>query len=217
VGRTRLVDHGAYMPDEELNSNTGDLSHEEILEAATSILPLHDVGPFEGETGIVRRGPGRPRKIERRPGRADLEYHAQVAAERQKFIDTDPLVNLIEGNPSDTLALLHRIKLDVAREAATLHFQRIESEKYGKDTSAISIKRVKALEEIAKIELKLRQVDQDSINLHSEKMQKIFSIWVEKMREVALELLSPELLDMFFNRFATEMQNWEEEAQNNLR
>jgi len=205
------------MPDEELNSNTGDLSHEEILEAATSILPLHDVGPFEGETGIVRRGPGRPRKIERRPGRADLEYHAQVAAERQKFIDTDPLVNLIEGNPSDTLALLHRIKLDVAREAATLHFQRIESEKYGKDTSAISIKRVKALEEIAKIELKLRQVDQDSINLHSEKMQKIFSIWVEKMREVALELLSPELLDMFFNRFATEMQNWEEEAQNNLR
>ena len=205
------------MPDEELNSNVDDLSHDEILEAATSILPLHDVGPFEGETGIVRRGPGRPRKIERRPGRADLEYHARMAAERQKFIDTDPLVNLIDGNPSDTLALLHRIKLDVAREAATLHFQRIESEKYGKDTSAISIKRVKALEEIAKIELKLRQVDQDSINLHSEKMQKIFSIWVEKMREVALELLSPELLDMFFNRFATEMQNWEEEAQNSLR
>ena len=205
------------MPDEELNSNVEDPSHEEILEAATSILPLHDIGPFEGETGIVKRGPGRPRKIEKRPGRSDLEYHALMAAERQKFIDTDPLVSLIEGNPHDTLALLHRIKLDVAREAATLHFQRIESEKYGKDTSAISIKRVKALEEIAKIELKLRQVDQDSINLHSEKMQKIFSIWVEKMREVALELLSPELLDMFFNRFATEMQNWEEEAQNNLR
>jgi hypothetical protein len=205
------------MPDEELNSNVENLSHEEILEAATSLLPLHDIGPFEGKTGIVKRGPGRPRKIERRPGRDDLEYHALMAVERQKFIDTDPLVTLIEGNPSDTLALLHRVKLDVAREAATLHFQRIESEKYGKDTSAISIKRVKALEEIAKIELKLRQVDQDSINLHSEKMQKIFSIWVEKMREVALELLSPELFDMFFNRFATEMSNWEDEAQNNLR
>jgi hypothetical protein len=204
------------MPDEELDQND-ELSHEEILEAATSLLPLHDVGPFEGETGIVRRGPGRPRRVEKRPGRADLEYHAKMAVERQKFIDTDPLVSLIGSNPNDTLALLHRVKLDVAREAAVLQFQRMESEKYGKDTSAISIKRVKALEEIAKIELKLRQVDQDSINLHSEKMQKIFSMWVEVMREVALEVLPPELLDMFFNRFATEMQDWEEKAQNNLR
>lgn len=203
------------MPDEELDID--DLSHEEILEAATSILPLHEVGPFEGETGIVKRGPGRPRKVEKRPGRLDLEYHARMAVERQKFIDTDPLVGLIESNPNDTLALLQRVKLDVAREAAALQFQRIESEKYGKDTSAISIKRVKALEEIAKIELKLRQVDQDSINLHSEKMQKIFTMWVEVMREVAIEILPSELLDMFFNRFATEMQDWEEKAQNNLR
>lgn len=205
------------MPDEELNSDAEELSHEEILEAATSILPLHDVGPFEGETGIVRRGPGRPRKIEKRPGRLDLEYHAQISVERQKFIDTDPLVNLIAGSPSDTLALLHRVKLDVAREAAALHFQRMESEKYGKDTSAISIKRVKALEEIAKIELKLRQVDQDSINLHSEKMQKLFMMWLENMQRVAMEVLPAELSSMFFNRFATEMENWEEKAQNNLR
>jgi hypothetical protein len=203
------------MPDEELNLE--DLSHEEVLEAAASLLPLHDVGPFEGETGIIKRGPGRPRKIEKRPGRLDLEYHAKMSVERQKFIDTDPLVGIIEKNPNDTLTLLHRVKLDVAREAAALQFQRIESEKYGKDSSSISIKRVKALEEIARIEIKLRQIDQDSINLHSEKIQKIFSMWIETMREVALEVLPPELLDMFFNRFATEMQDWEEKAQNNLR
>ena len=205
------------MPDSELDPNEEGLTQEEIQEAATSILPLHDIGPFEGETGIVKRGPGRPRRVENRPGRQDLEYHAKMAVERQKFVDTDPLVTLIDSNPNDTLALLQRIKLDVAREAAVLQFQRIETEKYGKDTSAISIKRVKALEEIAKIELKLRQVDQDSINLHSEKMQKIFTMWVEVMREVALEVLPPELLDLFFNRFATEMQDWEEKAQNNLR
>ena len=205
------------MSDEELDLNVESLSHEEILEAATSILPLHDVGPFEEETGIVKRGPGRPKKIEKRPGRLDLEYHAKMSVERQKFIDPDPLVGLIGSNPNDTLALLHRVKLEVAREAASLQFQRIETEKYGKDTSAISTKRVKALEEIARIELKLRQVDQDSINLHSEKMQKLFSMWVEKMREVALEVLPSEILTMFFNRFATEMQDWEESAQNSLR
>jgi hypothetical protein len=204
------------MPDEKLDTEK-ELSHEEVIEATTSTLPLHDIGPFKGETGIVKRGRGRPRKIQNRPQRLDLEYHAKMSMERQKFVDTDPLVGLIESNPNDTLALLQRVKLDVAREAAALQFQRIESEKYGKDTSAISIKRVKVLEEIAKIELKLRQVDQDSINLHSEKMQKIFTMWVEVMREVALEVLPPELLDMFFNRFATEMQDWEEKAQNNLR
>ena len=115
------------MPDSELDLDTEELTHEEILEAATSILPLHDVGPFEEETGIVKRGPGRPRRVEKRPGRLDLEYHAKMAVERQKFIDTDPLVSLIDGNPNDTLALLQRIKLDVAREAAVLQFQSLRT------------------------------------------------------------------------------------------
>lgn len=203
------------MPDEF--DNIDPVSNDEVAETATSILPLHDVGPFESETGVVKRGPGRPRKIEKRPTRQDLEYHAKMSIERRKFVDTDPLVNLIEGNPADTLALLHRIKIDVAREAAELQFDRMESQKYGRDTSAISVKRVKALEEIARIELKLRQVDQESINLRSEKMQKIFTMWVEIMREVAIEVLPPELLDLFFNRFATEMTDWEDKAQNSLR
>ena len=206
------------MPETEIARNQETtVQDENKVDGALASLPLHDLGPFEAETGIVKRGPGRPKKIEKKPTRADLEYHAKMVIEKQKFVDSDPLVALIESNPHDTLALLHRIKLDVAREASILHFQRIESDKYGRDTSAISIRRIKALEDIAKIELKLREVDQDSINLHSEKLQNVLKLWAETMRDVAQEVLPAELATLFLNRLATAMDNWEEKAQNVLR
>ena len=70
---------------------------------------------------------------------------------------------------------------------------------------------------LAKIELKIREADRDSINLGSEKMQKIFALWVEVMREVAQEVLPPEFMDLFFSKFSSAMEDWEEKAQNVLR
>ena len=185
-------------------------------EGTMSILPVH-AAPNTGKNAlVVKRGPGRPRKVERMPTTSDLEYHALMTEEKMRFTETDPLVRAIEGN-CDTMTLLHRVKLDIAREQSALHFQRIENEKRGVDTAQISSRRIDALERLAKIELKIREADRDSINLGSEKMQKIFALWVEVMREVAQEVLPSEFMDMFFSKFSLAMEDWEEKAQNVLR
>lgn len=185
-------------------------------EGTMSILPVH-AAPNTGKNSlVVKRGPGRPRKVERMPTTSDLEYHALMTEEKMRFTETDPLVRAIEGN-CDTMTLLHRVKLDIAREQSAIHFQRIESEKRGVDTGQLSSRRIDALERLAKIELKIREADRDSINLGSEKMQKIFALWVEVMREVAQEVLPSEFMDLFFSKFSTAMEDWEDKAQNVLR
>jgi len=192
---------------------------EEGVDAVGSVLQFVPVqhAPRTGKNDLkVKRGPGRPRKVERAPTVSDLEYHALMAEERQKFIGSDALVKAIEEH-GDALGILHLIKKEVAREAASLHFERIETEKRGRDTGQVSTRRVEALKKIADIELKIKEIDSESVNLSSERMQKVFSLWVETMREVAQEILPQETLDLFFNRFATAMDGWEERAANKLR
>jgi hypothetical protein len=145
-----------------------------------------------------------------------FEYHQKMAVEKEGFISSSPLVVAVETG-GDSNANLQRIKLEIAQEVSSLHFQRLALEKMGKDTSQISVRRVDCLGKLAKLELQIKESNKDSVNLSSDKMQKIFSLWVEIMREVAQECLPPEVMDLFFNRFATAMNDWEEKAQNALR
>ena len=185
-------------------------------EGAMSILPVHVAPRTSTHLLVVKRGPGRPRKVERMPTTSDLEYHALMTEEKMRFTESDPLVKAVESN-CDTLTILHRIKLDIAREQSAIHFQRIENEKRGVDTSQVSSRRIDALERLARVELKIRETDWESINLGSEKMQKIFELWIDIMREVAQEVLPSEFMDMFFSKFSIAMEDWEEKAQNVLR
>lgn len=180
------------------------------------ILPIQDAPRTTKNDLRVKRGPGRPRKVERMPTTDDLTYHAEMAEERQKFISSDPLVKRIEEN-ADVLGILRLIKLEVAKEAASLGFESLEQSKRGKDMGQLTSRRVEALKRIADIELKIKEIDAEAINLSSERIQRIFALWVEVMREVANEVLPPESIDLFFNKFATAMEGWEERAGNALR
>lgn len=143
---------------------------------------------------------------------------AEITAERRaKFIEEDHVVRVVGSEGSDALAVLQAIKLEISREAASLQFDRIEFERSRKDPTAVSSRRIDALRRIADIELKIRELDQHAINLQSEKMNRIFALWVEAMQEVATEVLEPEVMDLFFKRLAVAMEGWEERAQNALR
>ena len=143
---------------------------------------------------------------------ADLQYHSFIAEERRKFISQDSLVKATRSDPIDCL---QQIRVNIATEISSLLFQRMEMEKYGIDTSQISMRRIGALETLAELELKLSE--KVSVNLKGERMQKIFSLWIDIMRNVAQEVLPPESIDLFFNRFATAMEGWEEKASDLLR
>jgi hypothetical protein len=145
------------------------------------------------------------------------EQHAQELMERRvRYVDADPLVKTVNAN-GDASTVLREIKREIAREAASLGFDRLEAERRSKDPSSASIRRIEALRRIADIELKLREIDQHSVNLSSEKMQKVFAMWVETLQEIAQEVMAPEVMDLFFNRLGTAMDGWEERAQDALR
>jgi len=52
-------------------------------EGTMSILPVH-TAPNTGKNSlVVKRGPGRPRKVERMPTTSDLEYHVDDRRENE--------------------------------------------------------------------------------------------------------------------------------------
>lgn len=146
----------------------------------------------------------------------DDQLAQELMERRARFVETDPLVKTVNAN-GDAFTILREIKREIAREAASLGFERLEAERKNKDSSSASIRRIEALRRIADIELKIRELDQHSINLSSEKMQKIFAMWVETLQQIAQEVMSPEVMDLFFNRLGTAMDGWEERAQDALR
>ena len=117
------------------------------MDNVRQLLPVH-AAPKRGAGGgslKVERGRGRPRKVEKMPTTSDLEYHSKMSEEKQRFITQDPVVTATESGKVDGADLLRKLRSEIAKEAAALHFQRIENEKFGKDTSQTSTRRIDAL------------------------------------------------------------------------
>jgi hypothetical protein len=191
---------------------------EEAPEAvpAPSQRPLAAVNgtvvPIHAATAPIKRGPGRPKKINPKPTTDDLIYHAEMMRQKTAFIENDPLVKSSSAR-QEAVETLQRVKEEIARESAALHFQRIEEEKYGKDTSQMSSRRIAALREVAHLELEIRRLGATMIDLKGERFQKIFAFFLETIRESAGEVFSPEQVDLLFNRLETKLDGWEEKAQ----
>jgi hypothetical protein len=187
---------------------------ETLANESAKIGPMAMVVPMHAATGPIKRGPGRPRKINPKPTIDDLAYHAEMQKQKAKYIDNvDAVTKAVKGH-LDPLETLQRIKEEIATEAASLYCDRLEASKYGKDTTQISSRRIAALKEVASIELEMRKLGVNFIDLKSERFQRIFSFFIETIRKAASETLSPEQVDMLFNRLETELDGWEEKAQN---
>lgn len=174
-------------------------------------LPIHAV-----PGGGVKRRPGRPKKINPRPTIEDLEYHEATLRRKAAFIQDDSLVKAASTGHTSVEVLQH-IKAEIARESAALLFARNEEEKYGRDTSQISSRRISALREIASLETEIRNLGATVIDLRSEQFQKVISYFLECIRDVATDTLSTEQVNLFFNRLETKLEDWEERAQSLIR
>lgn len=186
------------------------------------LLPVH-AAPTLGGAGKqgnalkVERQRGRPRKVERMPTTSDLQYHDQMAAEKERFIASDPVVIATTKGKAEAAGLLKIIRSEIAKEAAALQFQRMENEKFGKDTAQTSTRRIDALTKIANIELEIKKLGPGAIDPYSEDMQKILSMWIDAIKEVCSEMLTPEQIDLFFNRIMSKLDGWEERVANTAR
>ena len=175
------------------------------------LLPVH-AAPNTGKNSLkVARQRGRPRKVERMPTTSDLEYHALMSEEKSRFIEDDPVYRAALGK-ADSAEILNIVKAQVAREAAALAFQRVENEKFGKDTAQISTRRIDALTKIANIELEVKKMGGDLLDLRGEKFQRVFAMLIESFKEVSTTVLSEEQVDLLFNALGTKLEGWEDRA-----
>lgn len=166
--------------------------------------------PPKNQTGGKALG-NRPRSMARnRPSQEDLEYYEALSEEREQFVAGDPVVQNAAGK--DPLSLLSALKKEVARETASLAYQRMINERMGRDSSSISGRRIDALKKIADIELEMHKIGFDQLDLHGEKLQRVFQLWTEIVKDAAVATLGAEQLDLFFNRLTTAMDGWEERA-----
>jgi hypothetical protein len=210
VDETDVGGSDSVEEDDPESASDDETQEEDATSNVRHLLPVH-AAPNTGKNGLkVSRGRGRPRKVERMPTTSDLEYHAAMSEEKAKFISQDPVVVATQGR--DALTVLRTIRSEMAKESAALHFQRVESEKYGKDTAQVSSRRLEALNKIASIEFEIKKLGADVIDLHGERFQRVFAFWIETLKEVAQATLPPEQLDLFFNRLETTLDGWEDKA-----
>lgn len=170
-------------------------------------MPTKTIAPAGGRAAGARTRPG---SRFQRPTAEELEQYEATAEDREQFIANDPVVRSSSGR--DALTVLGTVKSEVAREAAALYYQRIEHEKMGRDITQVSGRRIDALKKIADIEIEMKKIGFDVLDVHSEKFQRVFKLWIETIREVAAATMTPEQLDLFFNRLTSEMDGWEDKA-----
>jgi len=115
------------------------------------------------------------------------------------------------------MEVLKLIRQQIAEEAAALHFNRLEQEKYGKDTQTISSRRIAALKDIGNLELELKKLGNQTIDLKGEQFQKVFAYLVNIIKEVAVESLNSESADLFLTQLAAKMEGWEDQAESLIR
>lgn len=177
-----------------------------------AVVPIHQVPGVQ-----AKRGRGRPKKIRTQPTADDLAYHAAMQQAQTEYVDADALVQTA-SNRHDAMASLSVLKERLARMAATLEFRRIEDEKYGgKDSPQIISRQAAILKEIAAIDLKLKEMSTQTLDVYSEPVQKLMGMFIGKIQAIAQDCLPKEHFDVLFNRLEVDLDKWEEEAENLLR
>ena len=181
------------------------------------VLPIHTA---TGSFG--KRTDGRPKMVKRQgkevklPTTDDLQYLAEMQEAEPRFVEGSPLVKATRSN-ANSADILRLTLIGAAQNAASLEFQRIELQKRGEDTSQLISRHTKVLKEIATLQGELREIGQQVIDPRSEAFQRVFQLWAENVQKVVKESLGPQEADLFYTKFMTTMENWEDQAENVMR
>lgn len=191
--------------------------HSKQVLRAAAVVPIHDAPSRRGPK--AKRGPGRPPKVAPKPTPEDVKYHQEVIARQTQFVDGDKVVQATRDKAS-SLETLQLIKERLAIAGANLDFHRIELQKRGvhqKDIAQVISRQIGAMKEIANIELEISKFQASIFNLRDERLQRVFAMLIETMRDILAEALSVEQFDLVWNHLETALEGWEERAEDLVR
>lgn len=176
---------------------------------------------FSDSDTIVYKTDGTPYTMVSRPGRrpkVEVIPSSPVAAQKMKdkrvSIENDDLVNVIAEKP-DSSDVLNTIMQQMAEEAASLYFERGDAERQGKETSAISMRRVNTLKSMVETWFKKKEQDgQRGVDVDSPSFKTALSFVAETLRDTMLASnMRPEQVEALFARFAKKLDSDEWRAE----
>jgi hypothetical protein len=135
----------------------------------------------------------------------------QVDVQRKLYLKNNDLIRYAEERKGGaTLDLLYTVRREIAEEVSAMHFNRELLDRNGYDSTTVSRTRVIALRELMRLEVELQRMNGGSINLRGEKFQKVFSHFIDVIRDAAQATLAPEQVNVFFNALENRLVGWEE-------
>lgn len=162
------------------------------------VVPLRTLAE-SGEAPVVRRRPGRPRRVERGPTVDEAEYHRVVSEQADRFIDADPV--LIASQRENSTALVSAAMVETARESAALLFERERAQSQGKlETAVVASRRVDALVRLAGLVVerqRLRLLDPEP---DPRTVMKLKTIFFGLVSEAVEEIMPAEVSDSFMSK-----------------
>ena len=157
-----------------------------------------------------KRGAGRPAKI---PVLPKDEEVAQLMKDKQKHLEKYDLANQISTD-ANSLNILDIVMLELAKESASLDFERGEAERLGKDTTNISGKKINTIKSITDTFIRKRElIVNQSFDFKSKSFQKLFEFWWMKIRKSCEKSgMGEEQIQRLFQVAGEEFEDWEEAA-----
>lgn len=185
--------------------------HDEVLDSDEVVRNS------KGDAIVMARQPGRPKDPE--PLEAPSAKLAELAKLRQKAIAQDPLVKSMT-NDTDSSEVFDHVMRGLALEAASLEFERNEMARVGKETSAVSMRRVNVLKAIGDAHIKRRDLLKSAgVDMDSPAFARLFAFIIETMKTSMEDSgLRQEMVETVFARFGAlvEDDDWNREAKNRM-
>lgn len=189
----------------------------------------HEIILNEYDEPLTMKGsPGRPKgrvRNYKKPGHVPVATPAPSKRERSldliqeqksRHITRDRLVRLAKQNP-ESLDVLQQILVGLSEEAASLGFERLETERRGESAAQISTKRIAALKAIG--DTWLRRKEQvsgtEGIDLDSPAFANLFKFIMNTFKEaLAQAKVPPAQTQHIFSKFSKIVREdtWKEDA-----
>lgn len=185
------------------------------------VLDTDEIVLVGGKPITMNKVPGRKKSAPvPKPPKATTPKNAQMQADKMAFLDNDPLLKQIEqGVESEDILLL--VMRGFAQESASLEFERMTAEAEGKETSALSIRRINALKALGDAWIKRKeQLSGKTIDMGSPAFGRLFAFMTETFREAMLDGgVARDQVETIFARLHDRMsdETWEQEAQNKMK
>jgi hypothetical protein len=175
-------------------------------------IPLYAVTlDAAGKELVVKRRPGRPRKVMPAPSAIETDYISEVNEAREHHISSDAIVDAIDEREGADQVLLRIIEA-LATETASLAFEIRQGRKAGKDTSQLSSRRIDGLSKIALIELGRKKLCMgDELARSDNRMSIIINFFLATVTGVLVETLPVPLGARVRILIETRIREWQAE------